>query len=49
MTVEDVSHSNRIVGGPAPLSVHGGAGLGQQTLIVTSEAPIDAPIVILTP
>lgn len=49
VTVEDVSHSNRAVGGPAPVSVQAGAGVGQQTLIVTSEAPIDAPIVILTP
>ena len=37
------------LGGPAPVSVQRAAGLGQQTLIITSEAPIDAPIVILAP
>ncbi len=49
VTVEDVSHSNRALGGPAPVSVQRAAGFGQQTLIITSEAPIDAPIVILAP
>ena len=34
---------------PAPVSIQRAAGLGQQTLIITSEAPIDAPIVILAP
>jgi hypothetical protein len=47
--VEDVSHSNRALGGPAPVSIQRAAGFGQQTLIITSEAPIDAPIVILAP
>jgi hypothetical protein len=49
VTVEDVSHSNRVLGGPAPVSIQRAAGLGHQTLIITSEAPIDAPIVILAP
>jgi len=49
VTVEDVSHSNRALGGPAPVSILRAAGLGQETLIITSEAPIDAPIVILAP
>ena len=50
VTVEDVSHSNRLLGGPAPVSVQRGRpDVGQQTLIITSEAPIDAPIVILAP
>jgi len=48
VTVEDVSHSNRALG-PAPVSIQRAAGLGHQTLIITSEAPIDAPIVILAP
>ena len=47
--VEDVSQSNRTVGGPAPVLVLRTASPGQQTLIITSEAPIDAPIVILAP
>ena len=47
--VEDVSQSNRTVGGPAPVSAVRTASPGQQTLIITSEAPIDAPIVILAP
>jgi hypothetical protein len=47
--VEDVSRANRTLGGPAPLSQSRTASPGQQTLIVTSEAPIDAPIVILGP
>jgi hypothetical protein len=49
VTVEDVSESNRAVGAAAPLSVQRGAGRGHATLIVTSDAPIDAPIVILGP
>jgi hypothetical protein len=49
VTVEDVSASNRAAGGPAPLTLLGTAGRGRQTLIVTSDAPIDAPIVILAP
>jgi hypothetical protein len=49
VTVEDVSQSNRVVGGPAPVSILRAARPGQQTLIITSEAPIDAPIVILAP
>ena len=47
--VEDVSQSNRTLGGPAPVSALRTASSGQQTLIITSEAPIDAPIVILAP
>jgi len=47
--VEDVSQSNRTLGGPAPVSALRTASPGQQTLIITSEAPIDAPIVILAP
>ena len=47
--VEDVSQSNRTVGGPAPVSAVRTASPGQQTLIITSETPIDAPIVILAP
>jgi hypothetical protein len=47
--VEDVSRSSHTVGGPAPVSVNRTASPGQQTLIITSEAPIDAPIVILGP
>jgi hypothetical protein len=47
--VEDVSQSNRTLGGPAPVSALKTASPGQQTLIITSEAPIDAPIVILGP
>ena len=49
VTVEDVSRSNRTLGGPVPVSIERTAGLGRQTLIITSEAPIDAPIVILAP
>jgi hypothetical protein len=49
VTVEDVSHSNRAVGFPAPVSTQRTVGPGHQTLIITSEAPIDAPIVILAP
>ena len=49
VTVEDVSRANRVVGGPAPASVYRAANRGDQTLIITSEAPIDAPIVILAP
>ena len=49
VTVEDVSRSSRTSGGAAPVSIQRTAGLGQQTLIITSEAPIDAPIVILAP
>jgi hypothetical protein len=49
VTVEDVSRSNRVLGGPAPVSVHRAASIGDQTVIITSEAPIDVPIVILAP
>lgn len=49
VTVEDVSQSNRAVGGPPPLSIQRAAGRGHRTLIITSEAPIDAPLVILVP
>jgi hypothetical protein len=49
MTVEDVSHANRTLGGPAPVATLGAASLARQTVTITSEAPIDAPIVILTP
>jgi hypothetical protein len=49
VTVKDVSESNRTVGGPAPLSFQRGAGPRHTTLIITSDAPIDAPIVILSP
>ncbi|HEY7140659.1 MAG TPA: hypothetical protein VIE44_11205 [Methylomirabilota bacterium] len=49
MTVEDVSRSGRVLGGPAPVSLLRGASPGQQTLVITSEGPIDAPIVILAP
>ena len=38
-----------VLGGPAPVSALKTASPGQQTLIITSEAPIDAPIVILAP
>jgi hypothetical protein len=47
--VRDVSQSGRTLGGPAPVSTLSAAGRGQETLIITSEAPIDAPIVILAP
>jgi hypothetical protein len=47
--VEDVSRSNRTAGGPAPVSAVRTASPGQQTFVITSEAPIDAPIVILAP
>jgi hypothetical protein len=49
VTVEDVSRANHVLGGPAPASVYQAASRGDQTLIITSEAPIDAPIVILAP
>jgi hypothetical protein len=49
VTVEDVSRSGRVLGGPAPVSLLRGASPGQQTLVITSEGPIDAPIVILAP
>jgi hypothetical protein len=49
VTVEDVSESNRTVGGAPPLSLQRSAGRGHATLIVTSDAAIDAPIVILGP
>jgi hypothetical protein len=48
VTVEDVSASNRAADGPAPLSLRS-AGSGQATLVITSDAPIEAPIVILGP
>jgi len=47
--VSDVSQSGRAVGGPPALSMLSTAGRGQETFIITSEAPIDAPIVILAP
>jgi hypothetical protein len=47
--VRDVSQSGRTLGGPAPVSTLSTAGRGQETFIITSEAPIDAPIVILAP
>ena len=47
--VSDVSQSGRVVGGAPASSLLRTAGPGQQTLIITSEAPIDAPIVILAP
>ena len=49
VTVRDVSQSGRVLGGPPAASLLQGAGSGQQTFIITSEAPIDAPIVILAP
>jgi hypothetical protein len=49
VTVEDVSHASRVVGGPAPLATLRTASPGQETVTLTSEAPIDAPIVILAP
>jgi hypothetical protein len=49
ITVQDVSQEVRDVGGPSPVSVSQTARIGQQTFIITSEAPIDAPIVILAP
>jgi hypothetical protein len=49
VTVRDVSQSEGVLGGPPPLSRLQSAGRGQQTFIITSEAPIDAPIVILAP
>jgi hypothetical protein len=48
VTVSDISHSGRAVGGPA-VSAFQGASRGQQMFIITSDAPIDAPIVILAP
>ena len=47
--VEDVSQSNRTLGGPAPVSALRTASPGQQTLIITSEATIEATILILVP
>ena len=47
VTVEDVSGAGRAVGGPVATSIQRGAALGQQTWTMTSDAPIDAPIVIL--
>jgi hypothetical protein len=47
--VSDVSQSVVTVGGPPVVSMGQVAGRGQQTFIITSEAPIDAPIVILAP
>ena len=49
VTVSDVSQSGQLLGGRPPVSLLQGAGRGQQTFIITSEAPIDAPIVILAP
>ena len=47
--VRDVSHSVGTVGGPPVVSMEQAAGRGQQTFVITSDAPIDAPIVILAP
>ena len=47
--VNDVSQSVGTLGGPPAVSTSRTAGRGQQTFIITSEAPIDAPIVILAP
>jgi hypothetical protein len=49
VTVRDVSQSGQVLGGTPPVSLLQTAGRGQQTFIITSEAPIDAPIVILGP
>jgi hypothetical protein len=49
VTVRDVSQSGRTLGGPPAISMLQAAGRGQETFIITSEAPIDAPIVILAP
>src|SRR5262245_42461327 len=49
VTVSDVSQSGRVLGGSPAVSPLRGAGRGQQTLVITSDAPIDAPIVILAP
>jgi hypothetical protein len=48
VTVEDVSGADRTLGGPAPETVQAAAGHGRQTVTITSDAPIDVPIVILT-
>jgi hypothetical protein len=47
--VKDVSQSSRTLGGTPAVAPLQAAGRGQQTLIITSDAPIDAPIVILAP
>ena len=47
--VEDVWPSSRVLGSPVPVSLLPGAGPGQQTVLIMSEAPINAPIVILAP
>jgi hypothetical protein len=50
VTIRDVSHSVGAAGGRAGGSVRGvDSAQGGPTLIITSEAPIDAPIVILAP
>jgi hypothetical protein len=49
VTVSDVSQANRVLGGPAPIAVQRAAGLGRQTLTITSEGPIETPIVIVGP
>ena len=49
VTVEDVSQAGRTPGSSAVVSIQRSAGRGQETLTITSEAPIDAPIVILVP
>ena len=49
LTVRDVSRSQQTLGVPPATSVRQAASPGQQTFIITSEAPIDAPIVILGP
>jgi hypothetical protein len=49
LIVRDVSRSGQTLGGPPAMSVRQAASLGQQEFIITSEAPIDAPIVILGP
>ena len=47
--MQDVSRSPQTLGVPPAASVQQAVSPGQQTFIITSEAPIDAPIVILGP
>jgi hypothetical protein len=48
VTTEEVSRAGRVAGGTFPVSSLHAAGSGQQTVTITSEAPIDTPIVILS-
>jgi hypothetical protein len=49
VTVTDVSRAGRVLGGPVSASSLQMAGSGQQSWTITSDGPIDAPIVILGP